>query len=308
MYYIVYGLLYGVSLLPMWLLYGVSDVLAFLLCYVIRYRRGVVLSNLQTAFPAKTEKERAKIVRKFYRSFTDNFIETIKLLSAGRSFIDKRFVIDNPEIFDQYYATGRKLQLHMGHLFNWEVANIAMPRLTRYAFIVVYMPIESKAFERLFLRLRGTTGTILLPATRMSRSILPYRNTQYMLALVADQSPSAPENCYWMNFFGRPTGFIGGVERGARIADIPAIFPRVYKTRRGHYRAHLTVISDHPATLPEGELTLRYARLLEDAIRRQPENWLWSHKRWKQPWKDHYVSMWVDEQKLPEKSLEIKKI
>jgi KDO2-lipid IV(A) lauroyltransferase len=294
MYYVVYGFSYLCSLLPMWVLYRVSDVLAFLLCYVVRYRRRVVLANLLLAFPEKTEKERIRIAKKFYRNFTDNFIETLKLLSASRPFILERFVIDNPEIFDRLYASGRRIQLHMGHTFNWEVANVAMPLLTRYTFIVTYMPVENKVFDRLFLRLRGSNGTVLLPATRMQRAILPYRHTQYMLALVADQSPGGPENSYWLNFFGRPTPFVRGPERGARIGDIPAVFAQIYKTGRGHYRSRLTIISENPAALPEGELTRRYRSILEDAIREQPEVWLWSHNRWKAPWKEEYRKMWID--------------
>ena len=172
-----------------------------------------------------------------------------------------------------------------------------MPLRTRFTFLVVYMPVENKVFERLFLRLRGRYGTVLLPATRMQRAILPYRNQLYMLTLVADQAPGGPENTYWLNFFGRPTAFIRGAERGARIGDIPAVFARIYKNRRGYYRARLTTIAEHPGELPEGELTRRYRRLLEDAIRQQPDGWLWSHKRWKFTWMESLRPFWVDEEK-----------
>jgi len=297
MYYLVYGVVYGMSLLPMWLLYAFSDGVAFLLYAVIRYRRGVVLSNLATAFPEKTDAERLKIAKRFYRNFTDNFIETIKLLSARPRFLQRRLVIDNPELLDYYYDQGRKLQAHLGHIFNWEIGNAAIPGWTRYPFLVAYMPVENKAFERLFLHLRSRTGSIPLPATRLQRAILPYRNQQYILALVADQSPGGPENSYWLNFFGRPTPFVRGPERGARIGDIPVIFVRFYKVRRGHYRVQLITIAEHPGVLPEGELTRRYRRLLEDAIRQQPDSWLWSHKRWKYEWKPEFSPFWIDDEK-----------
>ncbi|HVS95694.1 MAG TPA: lysophospholipid acyltransferase family protein [Puia sp.] len=297
MYYLAYGLLYLLSLLPMWLLYGLSDGIALLLYAVIRYRRSVVLSNLQIAFPERTDTERRRIARRFYRNFTDNFIETIKLLSASRRFLRERLVLDNPELLDHYYEQGRKLQVHLGHLFNWEMGNAAIPMYTRYPFLVAYMPIENKVFERLFLHLRSRTGSIPLPATRMQRAILPYRNQQYILALVADQSPGGAENSYWLNFFGRPTPFVRGPERGARIGDIPAVFARFYKQRRGHYRVRLTTIADHPGELPEGELTRRYRNLLEDAIRQQPDGWLWSHKRWKYSWREDLSPFWIDEEK-----------
>lgn len=294
MYYLVYGLVYLLSLLPMWFLYGFSDCVAFLLYAVIRYRRAVVFSNLAIAFPERSAAERRRIARRFYRNFTDNFIETIKLLSASEKFLQKRLVIDNPELLDHYYDQGRKLQIHLGHCFNWEIGNLAMAMRTRYTFLVAYMPVENKAFERLFLKLRGRTGSVLLPATRMSKAIIPYRHQQYMLILVADQAPGGPENSYWLNFFNRPTAFIRGPERGARIADIPVVFARFYKSRRGRYRVELITIAEHPAALPEGELTLRYRTLLEEAIRKQPDSWLWSHKRWKFAWKDALAPFWID--------------
>jgi KDO2-lipid IV(A) lauroyltransferase len=298
MYYILYGFSYLLSLLPMWLLYRVSDILALLLYAVIRYRRRVVLGNLQIAFPEKTDAERLLIARRFYRNFTDNFIETLKLLSASEAFLRKRLVMDNPELLDYFYDQGRKLQVHLGHLFNWELGNLAIPLLTRYPFLVAYMPVENKIFERLFLHLRSRTGSIPLPATQMQRAILPYRKQQYILALVADQSPSGPDNSYWLNFFGRPTPFVRGPERGARIADIPVVFVRFYKLRRGYYRVQLTTIAEHPAELPAGELTRRYRTFLEDAIRQQPDSWLWSHKRWKFPWRNELSPFWIDEEKI----------
>jgi KDO2-lipid IV(A) lauroyltransferase len=294
MYYLIYGIFYGMSLLPTWILYRLSDGLAFFLYYVIRYRRRIVLNNLRKAFPEKPERERLQIARKFYRNFTDSFIETVKLLSASRAWLDERFVIDNPEVMEDFAREGRKIQLFLGHLFGWEVANLAMPLLTRFKFIVAYMPAENKVFERLSLRLRGRTGTVLLPATHMHRAILPYRNTVYALALVADQAPGGPDNSYWLNLFGHPTAFIRGSERGSRIGDIPAVFARVYKSGRGRYRSHLTTIADHPAQLPEGELTLRYRDLLEAAIREQPATWLWSHKRWKFTWNESFAPHWID--------------
>src|SRR5882757_11573962 len=81
MYYFFYGLLYLVSLLPMRILYLLSDGIYGLLYYAFKYRRDVVMGNLLIAFPALTEEERVRIAKKFYHNFIDSFIEVIKLLS-----------------------------------------------------------------------------------------------------------------------------------------------------------------------------------------------------------------------------------
>lgn len=296
MYYLVYIPLYLMSLLPLRVLYLLSDCLAALNWYIIGYRKKVVLDNLRIAFPEKTEQERKKIGKKFYRNFIDNFIETIKLLSASQQFITKHFVIDN-DVFTPIYQSGRKCQLHLGHNFNWEIANVAMPYYTAYTFIVVYMPIKSNVMDRLFLRLRSRTGSVMLPATNMRNAIVPYRNSQYLLTLVADQAPGDVSRAYWLNFFGRPTPFVRGPESGARVGNIPVVFAQLYKVKRGYYRASLEIGADSPRNLPEGELTRRYIAFLEKAIRRQPDMWLWSHRRWKHNWKEEYAKLWIGEDK-----------
>ncbi len=297
MYHLIYGLLYLVSLLPMKILYVLSDFAYLLLYYVTGYRKKVVNDNLARAFPEKTDEERKRIAKSFYRNFVDNFIETLKLFSAGEAFIKKHFVVDNPDMYEQFYRQGRKCQLHLGHTFNWELANIAMPYCTAYSFIVVYMPLSNKMFDKLFIRFRARTGTILLPATNMSRAIIPYRNKPYLLTLVADQAPPGPENSYWLSFFGYPTPFLRAPERGARIADIPVVFGALYKVKRGYYRAFLELGADSPAQLPEGELTHRYVDFLERCIRHYPDLYLWSHRRWKHAWKPEYANMWIGERK-----------
>jgi len=293
MYYIVYGIFYLMSLLPMWLLYILSDILAVLVFVVLGYRRKVIMENISIAFPEKSLAERKKIARKFYHNFVDNFIETLKLLSASPAWINKRFQLDS-DPFRKLYADGRKVQLHLGHNFNWELANAFMPMHTDYEFLVVYMPIKNKAMDRLFMKLRTRTGSVMLPATNMRNAIVQYRHSQYMLALVADQAPGSPERAFWLNFFGRPTPFVKGPESGARVGNIPVVFADIYKTSRGRYRVRLEVGAENPNELPEGELTRRYIRFLEESIRKHPEMWLWSHRRWKHDWKEAYRKLWID--------------
>lgn len=298
MYYLVYIPLYLLSLLPLRVLYLLSDFLAAMTWHVFGYRKKVVLDNLRIAFPEKTEQERIAIAKKFYRNFVDNFIETLKLLSAGQKFITKHFVLDS-DPFTAFFKEGRKCQFHLGHNFNWELANVAMPLYAPYTFIAVYMPLKNKAMDRLFLHLRTQTGCVMLPATDMRNAIVPYRHTQYQLALVADQAPGDVFKAYWLNFFGRPTPFVRGPESGARTGNIPVIFAKLYKVKRGYYRAHLEVGAENPQEMPEGELTRRYIVFLEKAIRQHPDMWLWSHRRWKHDWKEAYKSMWIGLEQPP---------
>lgn len=287
MYYLILGLLYLVSYLPLWVIYRISDGISFLLYYVIGYRREVLMKNLSIAFPEKTEQEKKRIIKKFYRNFTDTFLEAIKLLSMRESSLRKRVQFD-PSIFKELFASGKSCQVHLGHNFNWEWVNVRVARELPYSFLVVYMPIGSKIVDRLFKYFREKTGSILLPATDMRNAMIPYRNQQYMMGLVADQNPGNPAKAYWVKFFGRWTPFVTGPEKNARANNVGVVFARFYKPKRGYYVVETKLASINPEQTREGELTLQYVRYLEEVIRKQPEVYLWSHNRWKWEMKEEY--------------------
>jgi KDO2-lipid IV(A) lauroyltransferase len=287
MYYIVYGILYLISLLPLPILYTFSDFIYFIFYYVAGYRKKVVMSNLLQAFPEKTDEERKIIAKKFYRNFTDNFIEVIKLVSASPAFINKHFTGDcslSYKIFEQ----GKRCQLLLAHNFNWELGCLGVPLKIKHLFLVVYMPIGNKVIDKIFMKVRAKTGAALVPATDMRNAILPYRRQLYMIGLVADQNPGYPKNAYWFNFFGKPTPFLKGAESGARRGNTPVLFCKFIKLKRGYYKIILEMGEENPATTAEGEMTKRYVDFLSNFIKEYPEMWLWSHRRWKWDWEPEY--------------------
>ncbi|TCJ14150.1 lipid A biosynthesis acyltransferase [Flaviaesturariibacter flavus] len=280
MYYVLYGLLYVLSLLPLRVLYLLSDLGFFIVYHLLGYRKEVVLANLRTAFPQKTEEERVRIARRFYYNFTDNFIESIKFISAPPRFFEKHFTGDFSQVHE-LWKDGRPVHFHVGHNFNWELANLAMPRHLPGQLVAVYMPLHARAVDRLFYKIRSRFGTKLAAATRLGEDMLPFRGQQYVFALIADQSPPVPSKAVWTRFFGQPTGFIRTPEAAARRNDYPVFFAHYTKKKRGYYEAHVELATDHPRQLPEGELTKRYANFLERVMSEHPELWLWSHRRWK---------------------------
>jgi KDO2-lipid IV(A) lauroyltransferase len=299
MYYIVYGLLYAVSLLPIRVLYMLSDIFYFLVYYVTGYRKKVVMDNLLIAFPEKTEAERIAIAKQFYKNFIDSFIEAIKLVSAGDDFLKKRFTISNMDVLNELHQSGKSCQIHLGHTFNWEWGQLVLQTFTPYKLMVVYMPISNAIFEKLFYKIRTRNGSIFLPATSMKSSMAYYKNSHYLLALVADQSPGNLQGAYWLNFFGRPTAFVSGPEKGARQNNLPVIFAYIEKPRRGYYHAVIDMATEDASKLQEGELTVKYVSYLEEVIKRNPSMWLWSHRRWKHSWNGEYAKNWIDETKQP---------
>jgi Kdo2-lipid IVA lauroyltransferase/acyltransferase len=294
MYYILFGFFYMISLLPMRILYILSDGIYLVVYYVIGYRKKIAMKNLEITFPEKSDAERVKIAKAFYHNLVDSFIETIKLVSASRSFLEKR-ITANWEVLEPLFKTGKSCQLHLGHTFNWEWGHHVLSSHTKYQVLVVYMPLSNAVIEKLMYHLRVRHGNKFIAAGNMSKSMETFKDTQYLLGLVADQSPGNLNNAYWMNFFGRPTGFVSGPEKGARKGNLPVLFTSIVKPKRGYYHAFLELACEDPCALKEGELTLRYARYMEKVIRSNPEMWVWSHRRWKHSWNQSYINNWVGE-------------
>lgn len=292
MYYIVFGFFYLISHLPMRMLYIISDGVYLVVYYFIGYRKKIVMGNLAIAFPEKSNAERVKIAKAFYHNLIDSFIETIKLITASKRFLQKR-VTANWEVLEPLFAKGKNCQLHLGHTFNWEWGHHVLSSFTKYQVLVVYMPLSNALLEKLMYNLRVRHGSKFIAAGNMSRAMEEFKDTRYLLGLVADQSPGKLHSAYWMNFFNMPTGFISGPEIGARTGNLPVVFASIVKPKRGYYHAVLEVACEEPALLKEGELTLQYARYMEKVIRANPEMWLWSHRRWKHDWNPAFTENWI---------------
>ena len=128
---------------------------------------------------------------------------------------------------------------------------------------------------------RSRFGTILAPIRETTQTFEDNRAVSSIYLMAADQSPSNREMSYWVEFLGRETAFLHGPEKHARKNNYPVTFAAIRRVKRGFYELELSTITDDPSTLPDGEITRRYAEKMELLIGEDPANWLWSHKRWK---------------------------
>lgn len=283
MYYLYFISVYLFSLLPLRVLYLFSDGIYFIVYHLAGYRKNVVMQNLSQAFPEKTEKERMKIAAKFYRSLTDMIVETIKLMTISERRLQKRFTGDLG-LLQELAAAEKGYQVHLGHFFNWEWANLYIKTQVGLPFLVTYMPLSNPAGDRLFRYIRGRFQSILIPATDVQAAMKPWQDKPHISVLVADQNPGKRRRSYWYPFMHKMTAFYKGPELSARRYDLPVVFGEIKKVKRGHYHITLKLISMHPGAEKEGGVTETFTRLLEQSIREQPENWVWSHRRWKHVW------------------------
>lgn len=277
------------ALLPWWLLYAHATGMYFLAYYVLRYRRKVVRQNLTECFPDKTEAERKKIEKEYYKHFADYFFETIKIPRISDDEIKRRVKFSNVHLIDDALDRGQSVMLYASHYGNWEWITSVMlwlrPKTRERGGVLgqTYHPLENPWFDRYFLKLRQHWGTICIPGKQVFRVMLRSQQQGKPIALgfISDQHPLKGDEGHVIKFLNHPTAMITGTELIACKLDMRALCFDMRKVSRGHYEVDLVLLSDHAAQEKKGDITNRYARLLEQRINAEPAYWLWTHKRWK---------------------------
>jgi KDO2-lipid IV(A) lauroyltransferase len=281
-------LLYPISLVPLRTLYVVSDVFAYLLFHVFKYRRKVVKANIDKSFHYLDEKKRLEIERKFYNNFCDHFIETLKLLSMSESQLRGHITADYSQL-EKLLATGQNVHLYLGHQFNWEWANAHIASAFRDTNVIVaYKPLHSKSFNDFMFRIRSRFGSKMVSSKNMKHEMEPFADQQHVLVLVADQNPNRPTKSFWTSFLSQRTAFTSGTELYTAAHKTPILFAEIIREERGKYKFGLTPIFDFSAPYKTGIITTIFTDKLENTIKSHPENYLWSHKRWKHLYKNEY--------------------
>lgn len=272
------------AILPMRLLYILSDILYLFIYYVIGYRKKVVRANMAAAFPEKSTAERLALEKAFYHHFADYIVETIKLAHISLEEVQRRAYIENPEVVDEMMAKGHPCcLLLMGHYGNWEWYSASTTRFEDAKIYQLYRPLKSKAVDDLFIYLRTKFGAFVTPKNDAGREVirLQRNNVRSVVIFLADQTPSRNNLHYWTSFLHQDTAILTGVERLARKLNLPVIFLDVKMVCRGYYSLEMQLLSENSKETPDNWLTEEYARRMEHSILRDPRGWLWTHKRWK---------------------------
>lgn len=282
--YFIIAFIWLLTLLPLQILYLISDVLYLLVYYLIGYRKKVVFTNLRNSFPEKSPKEIKLIAKKFYRNYCALFIECLKSAHCNSDKVVARFNFVNSEILSNHINNNKNVCLVFGHCSNWEWAVGVLGYKNIYNICGIYKAMENKSFDRYFMYLRKTLchdRITLVPHVKATRLILKNKDKASTYVFLADQSPAIDEISYWTNFLNQETPVFLGVEKISKLLDAAVVFMDIKFIKRGSYELKFTEITDDPKSMTEFEITEKHVRLLEEGIITQPHNWLWTHKRWK---------------------------
>jgi len=279
------------SRLPYWVLYRVSDFLYLLLYRVLHYRVKVVRTNLKNSFPEKSASERLQIERKFYQHFYDLIIESVKQFSITKEEVIQRCEVHNYEVMDAYAKQGKSVFLVAGHYGNWELASVASELYTLHQVCGIYHPLKNKYWDKKLQESRSQYGLALVSKHALAGYFDRTKSQMNLTIFATDQSPSNPERAYWMEFLNQDTPVFYGAEKLSKQYDQPVVWGEIKKLKRGHYRISFELITDQPREMAYGAITEDHVRRLEQQIRRAPEYWLWTHKRWKRTRPDNNLEL-----------------
>ena len=282
-FYFIYSIIWLVTLLPIRVLYVFSDILYLLVYHVFKYRKKVVFDNLYHAFPEKSEPEITKIAKAFYRHFADLMVETMKIVHFSKEHINSRFHYKNVEIFDKLFDEGKSVVLISGHYGNWEWT-LTLPTKVRHKSMPVYKPLADERFDILFNKIRGKfiTNGGLIPMNSAFKKVIEAEANREKIVMYFLGDQTAPKNSkLWISFMNRETPFYSGPEKIARKFNHTVVFMNIDKVKRGFYEVEFFPLFDNPSKTDELEITKKHVAILEGFIRKKPELWLWSHRRWK---------------------------
>jgi len=282
LFYSIYSFLWIFSILPLKILYFFSDIFYIVVYYIISYRKLVVKKNLKTAFPDYTENEIKRISKEYYHHLCDLFIENFKLIHLTKKQILKRVSFDGLELLDTYYKEKKSIIGVTGHFGNWEFMN-SIPLACNHEVWAAYKPLSNPYFDKFINGLRNKFGVKLFSMKDTVRTIL--RNKQNgkitLNLLISDQIPAKNDIHYWTRFLNQDTAYFLGSERIAVKTGFAVVFISIIKETRGYYKIRFTPLFENPANTKKYEITEKHVSELEKLIIKQPQYWLWSHRRWK---------------------------
>lgn len=269
-------LLWLVSIVPLKVLY----IKSLILSNFFFYRNHIIKSNIDNAFNNSNIDHKKQIIKGFRRYFLNLICEIIKMISVNNSFYNNRITIKNIEILDQYYDRNQTIVLMMGHHNNWEWAGQIISIKSKQKFVSVYKKLSSSFFDYLMINLRKKNGADVIEMNDIIKHIYDDKECK-IIGLIADQNPIVTYSTTWTKFFKQSVPVIDGPEKIARKLNFPVLFCNMNKIKDGYYTISFEVIDENPKTSNSGDITNKFFNRLEEKIKEEPNNYLWSHNRWK---------------------------
>jgi KDO2-lipid IV(A) lauroyltransferase len=254
---------------------------------VLRKRRRTALANLAIAFPEKTPREHARICDRAFENVGRVVVEVIRLpVYARRGELEHEVEMENLEGFDALAADGKGVLILSGHQGCFELLAPAGNKTTKFRGALIGRKIKPQAVDAIVRGLRESCGVGTIPNKAATREVFRRLRRNEAIGVVLDQNMKGGAGVF-VPFFGKLASTTPGLAIIAARSEAPVV--PVFIHRRGGLGRHRIVF--HPAVVWDdagGDKkaaiivnTARYTRIIEDEVRRRPEEWFWFHQRWR---------------------------
>ncbi len=274
--YIIFRCLVAVfSVLPFGAIYFIADGVAWLLHRVLKYRRQVIVDNLQTCYPSLTANELESLLQDTYQNIADILVEAIKGFSMTQSAFDKRYTYVDTNLGDGSCI------LMGSHLCNWEWGVITWPLAFNKRVVGIYKPLSNTYIEQFTAKKRSQFGHVLASMYDTRAAFDKYSDNNTVFVMLSDQNPTDPSRADWVTFLGRDTACVQGADRYARRYRLPVYYFETIRLKRGYYRTTCELLCFDTSATEKGAITKLFMDRLDNGITANTADWLWSHRRWK---------------------------
>jgi KDO2-lipid IV(A) lauroyltransferase len=286
LFWIVKGIFGFINILPFRVKYILSDVLSPVLNHVVKYRKKVITENLENSFPEKNKAQIRLIIKGFYRHLTDLIFEILKLDTLTEKELFRRVTVSGEDILKTLADEKKGVVVVMSHTGNWEWTSQRVcfsGRCFEYVGVIA-KEVSDPYFDQYFtdIRMKLQKGySEIIPFTQTARCLAAIRHKTSMLITIADQTPHVNQIQYRTEFLNQDSAVFLGPERISKSLNYAVVFCHVSKIGRGFYHIDYKLVTETPKEDQAYKITNSHVKMLEDDIRKQPEIWLWSHRRWK---------------------------
>ncbi len=294
------GLLRLQGSLPLSWHYRLAGLLAWLVEKLFHYRNSVVLVNLSRCFPEKTYEEIVDVKHRFYRHFARTVAEMVWFGACrgkkGRERLRRSHIVEIGNVAELNRVIGEngRVVILQSHTGNWElmggIAQYAYSepaRLSPDTFAVTYMALHSKFWDQVMAENRSAPVCDLgfegyVETSSVLRFVLARKDRDYAYVFNTDQYPYIGNGARTqVEFMGQETVTMTGAAALACKLDMAVFYLRFECREEGGYRMSFVPMEVHAGGKDPAAIMQQYYHLLEEDLRKQPWNYLWTHKRWK---------------------------
>ena len=283
-YAAVWTILKGLGILPRTVARRVAATIARGMYVTLPKLRRTAEFNLRLAFPEWDDAHRAGVIRGMVQNLGWMAAEFARFPRYTRDNISETVVLDGHEHFLEGQQRGKGVLYLTGHIGAWELSSFAH---ALYGFPLHYMarPLDNARVDALVNRYRCLSGNQPIFKNESARVLLKILRESGTVGILADQN-TMPEEGVFVDFFGKPACTTTGIARVALHTDAAVVPGYAYwDATIGKYRLRfepaVELIRTGDAERDVFVNTQKFAKVIEDIIRKHPEQWVWVHARWK---------------------------